>query len=378
MLAVHQAGFRAAVPSRDRFPRVVRPGGDALGTGGFPATGGAQATDGAGAGGGEDAAAGAAGAPPCPIRETEWCDQVDNDCDGKIDNGEVCPDDTVANTETFTDAVYLVGTTVEGTCSYDAIQRVWPFFSEGYYTGFYNCYADLYTFRMTDAKVFYTTYLGVYEDQPGNGDTLVLTPPCGDGVAPFFSTHTLGFDGTGTMYYQCDDTVRRGNGTFIADSVERFYAALADGRSIVTRTSATGEGEAFVVLGKNGAELARLDVQGEFSGEIVPDWNATSVAGNQGYVAFRRTLPQEQYELVVYRVTADNVWQRVRRLPLATFGYWTLVISDGTVFVRRYATASEEEIVAFRPDGTEQVVWSEAEHTAVRSHGRWQLLVGPN
>ena len=62
----------------------------------------------------------------CIADPAEWCDGKDNDCDGVIDNGHVCPEPGVANTLPFSDGVYLQGTTSEGLCGTDALQRFWP------------------------------------------------------------------------------------------------------------------------------------------------------------------------------------------------------------------------------------------------------------
>src|ERR1044071_5728070 len=50
------------------------------------------------------------GGSTCPIFATEDCDGIDNDGDGRIDNGEVCADPSVTSAVPFTGGVYLHGT----------------------------------------------------------------------------------------------------------------------------------------------------------------------------------------------------------------------------------------------------------------------------
>jgi hypothetical protein len=309
----------------------------------------------------------------CIADPAEWCDGKDNDCDGVIDNGHVCPEPGVANTLPFSDGVYLQGTTSEGLCGTDALQRFWPTKEKTYYYGF-NCYADLYQFRPSDWQLFYeATFSGILIDDSTTGtDTLVPTPPCGESVFGKF-----GFDGAGTMYYMCSGSVRRGNGESVTGA-SALAAVLADGRMVVTRASPTGSAR-FELVDPSGTTVSTLDLSKEFVGTLSALPNACTVSGNDAFLLLSRSQGQEPLEMVVYRLTADSKWLLVRRVTTKRSGLANLVISDGTVFVREDDPTSTfgERIVAFPSGGSETIVWREDEAPVVRAHIGDQMLVGP-
>ncbi|TMQ03295.1 MAG: hypothetical protein E6J91_47530, partial [Deltaproteobacteria bacterium] len=89
----------------------------------------------------------ALGSGACPTaRSVEYCDGLDNDCNGIVDDGEVCPDPTVANTTPFTGGVYLHGA--------NQVQRFWPTLSTTPFAGF-NFSTSGFRFRRSDATLYY-------------------------------------------------------------------------------------------------------------------------------------------------------------------------------------------------------------------------------
>lgn len=313
---------------------------------------------------------GGVGGDECLSLQAEWCDGVDNDCDGQIDNGEVCPDSTVSHTEPFTDGVYLLGTTQRGASDRDVVKRFWPTVAEGYIGPLPGSF-NFYNFRPTDRALFYASnFSGLFEHREGAQDASVFTPPCARGVygEPWF-------DGDGTLYYWCKETIRRGNGLLVHKDVSLF-GVLGDGRAIVTDSSLAPDQQDFVVLTRSGKEISRLNPRGELAGSLVPDWGSSSVSGNQGYVAFMRTFGQQQQELVIYRVDGNSDWQRVRRLALTDFGSARLPVSDGTVFVQTVEDTSSI-ITAHQPDGRQVVAWRETDQNQIHFFGSAQLFVGP-
>lgn len=304
------------------------------------------------------------------IPETEWCDGKDNDCDGVIDNGHVCAENGVANAIPFNDGVYLQGTTSEGSCGADALQRFWPTREKAYYYGF-DCYADLYQFRQTDWQLFYqATFTGILrDDSPTSQDTLVPTPPCGESVSGQF-----GFDGAGTIHYVCNGSIRRGNGESVTGA-STLAAVLADGRMVVTRSGSSR----FELVDPAGTTISTLDLSKEFVGKTNPLAGGCTVRGNDAFLLLTRNQGQAPLEMVVYRLTPDSNWLLVRRVTTQRSGVANLVISDGTVFVREDDPTSTfgERIVAFPPGGDETIVWREDEAPVVRAHIGDQMLVGP-
>jgi hypothetical protein len=313
-----------------------------------------------------------------PVFSDEYCDGLDNDCNGVVDDREVCPDATVANATPFSGAVYLQGVLGQGSCGSDALQRFWPTPSPSYRSGF-DCYAEWYHFRRSDNALYYTSvFSGIHQDSD-TIDPLVPTPPCDTTVDPAAMPGTyFDFDASSTLYYQCNGEVRKGDGTLVAQNAS-LVAVLDDGRVIATRRS-VGRTD-FVVLDGSGNELSRLSPGAELGGELTAAVEATTVVGNLGYVAYRRRYPIQQSEVVVYRVDESSTWSRVRRAAVPGFGFAQLVLSDGTVLIREQDPNNRNEvtqrIMAFLPDGTSRIAWSEVDPGNVRSFIGFGLLTGP-
>lgn len=349
------------------------------GVGGAGGTGGLGGAGGIGVGGaggvGGVGGAGGVGGNDCPLLQTEWCDGQDNDCDGQIDNGNVCPDATIANTTAFSDKAYFLGTTSEGSCGADALQAFWPQLGTTYFSGF-DCYADTYAFRPDNDQIYYfATFSGIRQDLDPD-DPVVLTPPCGDRVGKDFS-----FDGAGTLYYRCQDTLRRGNGELVAQLIQRLVTVLADGRSIVVRASSLASGTTYAVLDTDGNEISRLEPHADYIGDLttLPEAASRSTDGQAAYVLFHREWGQDQEELVAFTLTPVNEWLPVRRVQVDAIGMNQLVLSDGTIFVRERdpLVTFGEQIVAYKNDGQVENVWREADAGTVRAHIGDQMLVGP-
>jgi len=302
----------------------------------------------------------------------EYCDGLDNDCNGLVDDGEVCPDATVASTVPIAGGVYFQGTIAEGSCA-DAIERFWPSQSTAF-TRSDDCYAQYYHFRRSDhALYFQAVFEGLHlvHGSDGGDNPIVATPPCDAMVGRF------DFNAAGTLHYQCGVTVYRAGGTIAAQDIRQLVGVLDDGRMLVTRPGAAIDD--YAVLDAAGTELSRPSLAG-FTGAIVALPEASTVAGNRAYVAYLRHLAFDKHEIMVFSLDESSAWHRVRRVEIPALELTQLVTSDGTVFVRGHdpdnPTEATERIVAYLPDGTTRVAWREIDST-IKAHIGHQLLIGP-
>jgi len=312
---------------------------------------------------------GAADAAGCRLAEDEWCDGRDNDCDGLIDNHEACPDPTVANTEPFDGTAYFQENT--SGCNYARVRRIWPTLAAPNQSNTSDCYANWFAFRPTDGRSFYyATFSGIHRNGTQVPDPVVPTPPCGDSVDRFF-----GFDGAGVLHYYCQHTLFRGDGVTVATNVSTYVTTLSDGRSVIIRPSLTDpEKLDFVAIGVDGAELSRLSPHRDFVGAMRPNYEAAAPVGGRAYVTYLRSFGQLDYEVVVFRLTETNEWQKVRRAVVESLGQAQLALPDGTVLVeeRIPGTVDERRIVAYHRDQTIDMLW-----TGDTVFTWSQLLLGP-
>jgi hypothetical protein len=303
-------------------------------------------------------------APPA----VEACNGTDDDCDARVDEGEICPDTTVRNTVPFTRGIWYTHST--STCGRQQLLQLWPRFDTSFTHSGFDCYANWWIFRPSDDAVFYAaTFRGIYQHSsttpPG---TVLSTPPCEPG-GPF------GFDATNRLYYQCGMSLRRNAGELLSTDISRLLVVMADGRTLVQR------GSTLAVLGSDGGTLATYDPAATYAGRLTLLPLSGSVSGDDGLIAYARELTGSPSELVVLRVDASNVFRQVRRIPMTGgigVGTSLLVISDGSVFVmeRDPATTFDYQVRRYAPDGTNAVIWREAE-TTFGVHGDRQMLPGP-
>lgn len=308
-------------------------------------------------------------AAACPaVASEEYCDGLDNDCNGVVDDGEVCPDPTVANTEPLAGSVYVQGTTVSGSCDTE-LQPFWPRETTALTPGG-GCRAGHYQFRRSDDTVFLVDAgLHVVVD---TAVVAVATPPCNERVSH------VDFDGAGTLHYQCDAAIYRAGGAAVAQNVRQLVGVLDDGRIVVTVANAkSASRDDYAVLDTTGHELSRQTLDDYLGGGLAfPD--AGSVVGNHAYVAYWRLLAFDKMEIIVFRVDERSQWQRVRRVEIPALEFTYKIVPDGALFV--YGTETDhtkppgERITAYLPDGTSRVVWRE---TGSKISSIGTMLLGP-
>ncbi|HVY31513.1 MAG TPA: hypothetical protein VHB79_33395 [Polyangiaceae bacterium] len=298
------------------------------------------------------------------VPKTEICNQVDDDCDGLVDEHFVCRDSTVKNTRPYSRGVYLKAST-SSTCGSDVAQRFWPTLDQNHVNGL-DC-SNEYWFADFDDRLYRQLGTRVYRKN-SVGETKLSVPPCGS---------RFGFDQEGVVYYVCGHDLLRGDGEILTGSIASAVAVLNDGRTIVTRRGPVATTQ-YVVLDRDGNELVRFPPYGMFSGSVGIAPLASSTAGDAAYVAINRTYVEtvtQVSEVMVYEIDPDSVFRLVRRVVVPSLPIRQLVISDGTVFV--LSTGGATNITAYHPDNTNSVVWHSADSPFFNLPSFGELMAGP-
>lgn len=302
--------------------------------------------------------------------KSESCNELDDDCDGSVDEHFVCSDDSVRHAVPFERAVYLDGSTSPGACSAVVLQRFWPTLAASYIPGA-GCNTNQLLFPEFDDGLYYGAG-SLFRRTSSPPDAKLSTPWCSS-----FSGLSFGFDGQGLLHYACGGILYRGDGEIITGSINNVVAVLADGRVVVTRRGWWANTQ-YVVLSPSGAEIVRFPYEGMFSGDVSPVSASATTAGNTAYLGLVRTYDDgatERTEVLVYMVDTDSALRLVRRLPVPALGTF-LVVSDGTVFVRSVSGVNQT-VTAYLPDHTSKIVWRTTDTPAVKPHASRLLLAGP-
>ena len=310
------------------------------------------------------------------VPDPEWCDGRDNDCDGVIDNGHVCPDPSVRHTLPLGDtAVWVSGTVSRADrCDLMEVQRIWPGMSGAIDIGCGDEYSPTFNRR---GELHYKETRGEILLHRAVGDPLVVeTPPCFRTAYGWF-----GFDATNTLHFACrsDDTIRRGAGERILNDANRarILAVLDSGRLIIGR----GDAGEVLLLDTDGSELSR-------SGTSLAGWEGTfgirpsvAVVGESAFVGFVRIYrDRSRKEVVVFRVDGESaMWRLVRRAPVerSAARFRAVPLPDGTVvYMALNGDGTYRRVVAVPPAGPPQLVMEERHD--VRFPTSWvEAFAGP-
>lgn len=302
------------------------------------------------------------------VTSPETCNGEDDDCDGELDNGHVCPDSTVANTLPFTSGIWYVS--AMQTCGEQKVLQVYPEVDETAYYSAFPCDTLQWVFRPSDGALTYGNFGSNTIDLYQDGSTAQVL------AAPEALRGLYGFDGQSRPYFfGFDDILRRGTGAgeALASNVTGLYAVTADGRTLVDRHGAT------LLLDANGAVIEQINPELEFAGTMSFSSTASSVRENDIFLLYERTLPDSSMELVLFRIDASNQLSLVRRRPIETNdgNLYHLAISDGSIVRMSKAPGSLlHTIVRDAPDGSTSVLWRESE-SAFGIQVYSQLLIGP-
>src|SRR5690606_29889938 len=192
----------------------------------------------------------------------EVCNDIDDDCDGVVDDGNVCPGDVVQNTKPFNGGVWYTAST--GQCGDERVLQFWPELNEDTFYSEFPCYSAQWQFRPTDGALFVYDSQGsgaVVRHHQGEDWEIVETPGC----SPNFSYY---FDGQDQLHYICQaftttKELRRGaTGELVRSDVEQFYQVTADGRMLVRLASQ------LTLLDADGDIIDVYDPSAGFSGSM--------------------------------------------------------------------------------------------------------------
>lgn len=321
----------------------------------------------------EDGQGGAGGATNggC-VPDPEWCDGLDNDCSGVVDDHFACHDDEVHATFTkpYAGGIYLTGIGLDGGSSARALQQFWPRLSPAYLHDF-NTYADKFRFRRSDGELFYSaTFSGVMHATPGKD-----TPePSLCGGKSGLARSAFDFSAENTLYYLCQSSLFRGNEQLVSDGIDLIAGVFDDGRSLVTR-KLDNDTYVYSVIGSDGEELNRFPPPGFYTGRLQVAPYGTSLDGDLAYTLLVRTYDQVTTELLLYAIDEQSTFRLVRRRIVPSLGFTQLALSDGSIFVSDAAF-----VRAYLPDNTERVAYRATEGILVRAEDtqfRAQLVPGP-
>lgn len=295
--------------------------------------------------------------PRC-AEEKELCNGVDDNCNGLVDEAYSCPaeDNLPVGGVPFEGGLYFVGRASPDGINETAIQRFWPNVATDYVAGF-GTYARDLRFRRSDWQLFYTDN----QTLRGQVDGPLETPDCAASAISAFD-----FDAENTLYYLCDDVLRRGAGEVVAEGVRRMLGATDDGR-VLAHVLPGGWGH------YHDGEFHPADIQ--ISGANA--YPSATIQRDRAVVAVLRDAEVVGHELMLLQFDEQSHWSVLRRIQSEQTGSNWAGLTDGTSFISQLDpdTTGLRRFLAVLPDGSERPVWREADATDVFFGGGF--LLGP-
>jgi hypothetical protein len=239
--------------------------------------------------------------------DREWCNGADDDCDGAIDEGHVCPWPFVEHTEELEGSVWVLERRNFGERPF-VLRRILPEPTDPPVADIGLGGLGIPAFMLRSDGLHYSQSLspGVWRHVPGHAPAVIPTPGCESGVE-------FGFDAADQVVYRCLTGLYRA-GALVAESVRRMDAVLGTGHLLGVHDEPP---YTLALLSPEGDVISRPPLE-SFEGFVATSYPPT-VQGDSAWVAFHRRLHSVFEEIVVFRVSATTgAWDLVRRLDLGT------------------------------------------------------------
>lgn len=222
----------------------------------------------------------------------EWCGGGDDDCDGLVDEGHVCPDDTIADAVPFDGTVWMLGRNATPTLEEVSPERRTIALDTSYRPDWATLHEGVLHYLAFEMPPVIRRF------DPTAPDPALPPLPCTVTYARF------GFDGAGRLLVACGAEAYL-EGAPLGRLGGELLGVLGSGRLLVTSV------EGAALLDRDGVELSRAS-SADLAGTLYPLGPAV-IMGDEAWVTLRRVLHRTS-EIVVLHVDAAGAWRIARRV----------------------------------------------------------------